>query len=261
MGPPVCRDRTGGNRLHSVSRAPVKSSNPEHLQPTDPITAHQPHRRTAMSSMKNLAIITTTIVPLLAAVSLNAQSSPQALIGAWRADAPLPNGVVQTFRFDSDGKFDLAQALAVEGKYRIDGNRLIETVTVPTVGVTHTDTATFTIHGDSLIVDERAGSPARALKRAGPASASLPIAGDWTITVGGGIAAHYVFDADGSMHMRAVVGDEQGRYTLRADTLHLSNDQTFQLPATAHFAVVDSVLTLTPQNGKQSRQFHKVAPR
>ncbi|HWG34489.1 MAG TPA: DUF5640 domain-containing protein [Gemmatimonadaceae bacterium] len=211
--------------------------------------------------MKTLSLIGITTLALISSSSIGAQTSPQSLVGAWRADAPLPNGVVQTFRFDADGKFDLAQALAVEGQYRIDGNQLIETVTLPSVGVTHTDTATFTVAGDSLIVSELTGAPPRVLRRTGAAVASAPIVGDWAITVGGGVAAHYVFRGDGTMHMRAQVGDEQGKYVVRADTLHLSNDKTFQLPATAHFAVADSVLTLTPQNGKQPRQFHKVAPR
>jgi hypothetical protein len=225
-----------------------------------------------MSPMKKLPLIGTAAaatLALIASSSIGAQASsqripqtiPQSIVGAWRADAPLPNGVVQTFRFDPDGKFDLAQALAVEGQYRIDGNQLIETVTLPSVGMTHTDTATFTIKGDSLIVSERTGAPPRVLRRTGAAVASAPITGDWAITVGNGVAAHYVFGADGTMHMHAQVGDEQGKYVVRADTLHLSNDQTFQLPAIAHFAVADSVLTLTPQNGKQARQFHRVPQR
>jgi hypothetical protein len=210
--------------------------------------------------MKKLPLIGTVALVLIASSSVGAQTSSQAIVGAWRADAPLPNGVVQTFRFDPDGRFDLAQALAVEGQYRIDGNQLIETVTLPSVGVTHTDTATFTVAGDSMIVSERSGAPSRVLHRTGAAVATAPIAGDWVITVGNGVAAHYVFGADGTMHMHAQVGDEQGKYVVRADTLHLSNDQTFQLPAIAHFAVAGNVLTLTPQNGKQARQFHKVAP-
>ena len=212
-----------------------------------------------MSPIKNLPLTRAAVLALLTAGSLGAQSSSQALLGSWRADAPLPNGVVQTFRFDSDGRFDLAQALAVEGKYQIDGSRLIETVTLPSVGVSHTDTATFTVAGDSLVVKEQAGTAPRILRRTGAASPSGLIVGDWIISIGDGVAAQYVFEADGTMHMHAQVGDEQGRYTIRGDTLHLSNDQTFQLPAVAHFAVVDSVLTLTPQNGKQPRQFHKVA--
>lgn len=211
--------------------------------------------------MKNLSLIGIAALAFISSSSIGAQTSSQSLIGAWRADAPLPNGVVQTFRFDPDGKFDLAQALAVEGQYRIDGNQLIETVTLPSVGVTHTDTATFTIAGDSLVVSELTSAAPRVLRRTGAAVASAPIVGDWVITIGDGVAAHYVFGNDGTMHMHAQVGDEQGKYIVRADTLHLSNNQTFQLPATAQFSVADSVLTLTPQNGKQARQFHKVAPR
>jgi hypothetical protein len=211
--------------------------------------------------MKNLLLIGTAVLALIASSSIGAQTSSQTIVGTWRADVPLPNGVIQTFRFDPDGKFDLAQALAVEGQYRVDGNQLIETVTLPSVGVTHTDTATFTIAGDSLVVSERTGTPPRVLRRTGTPVASSPIVGDWVITVGDGVAAHYVFANNGTMHMHAQVGDEQGKYVVRADTLHLSNDRTFQLPATAHFAVADSVLTLTPQNGKQARQFHRVSPR
>ena len=220
-----------------------------------------------MSPIKSQSFLRTTIlalllaplvVPIFVAASASAQVSSPGITGAWRADVPLPNGVVQTFRFDPDGTFDLASALAVDGSYRVDGNQLIETVTLPTVGVTNTDTATFTILGDSLTVHERAGAPARVLHRSGRPAATSSIIGDWAILVSSGTAAHYVFGADGTMHVRAQVGDEHGKYTVRADTLHLSNDQTFQLPAIARFTVADSVLTLTPLNGKQPRQFHKV---
>jgi uncharacterized protein DUF5640 len=199
--------------------------------------------------------------PLLSTSFVGAQTAAPAIVGAWRADAPLPNGVVQTFRFDSGGRFDLAMALAVDGSFTVVGNKLIETVTLPSVGITHTDTATFSIAGDSLLINERAGAPARVLHRSGTAPGPPTVIGDWTILVGSGMAAHYVFARDGTMHVRADVGDEKGRYTINADTLHLSNDKTFQLPAIAQFVVADSVLTLTPQNGKAARRFHRVGPR
>ncbi len=211
--------------------------------------------------MKTRSFLTSASVALFAALSLGAQTSQPAIVGSWRADAPLPNGVVQTFRFDPDGKFDLTMALAVDGSYRIDGNHLIETVSLPSVGVTHTDTATFSISGDSLMISESAGAPARVLHHSGTPSASPSVVGDWAIQMGTAMAAHYVFAADGAMHVRAQVGDEQGKYTINADTLHLSNDQTFQLPAIAHFAIADSVLTLTPENGKAARHFYKVVAR
>ena len=209
--------------------------------------------------MKNPSLFGAAVVALLAAGSLGAQASSQTLVGEWRADTPLPNGVIQTFRFKPDGSFDLAMALAVEGSYRIDGNHLIETVTLPSVGVTHTDTATFAINGDSLVVTEREGTAPRVLRRSGPPSTSPTIVGDWEIVVGDGVAAHYAFDAGGAMHMHASVGDEEGKYVVRSDTVRLSNDKTFVLPATAQFAIADSVLTLTPPSGKEPRHFHKVA--
>lgn len=204
---------------------------------------------------------TVLVTALLATASAGAQAVPQSIVGEWRADVPLPNGVVQTFRFDSDGSFDLTKTLSVDGTYQVDANQLIETVTLPSVGGTHTDTATFTIRGDSLVVNERGNATPRVLHRSAAAPATPSIIGDWTIQVGSAIAAHYVFNQDGTMHVHASVGDERGKYTIRADTLHLSNDQTFQLPAVAQFAITDSVLTLTPQNGKAARHFHKIAPR
>lgn len=197
----------------------------------------------------------------LAAGAIEAQTATPAIVGAWRAEAPLPNGVVQTFRFDMNGNFELAKDLAVDGTYRVEGNQLVETVTLPSVGVSHTDTAIFAIAGDSLVVNERSGAPARVLRHVGPASPTQSIVGDWTIQIGSAMAAHYMFDSDGTMHVRARVGDEQGKYLVRADTLHLSNDQSFQLPAIARFAIADSVLTLTPPDGKQPRHFHKVPAR
>lgn len=211
-------------------------------------------------SFLNVALAS-SFVALLATAPIGAQAPLPSILGAWRADAPLPNGVVQTFRFDPDGNFDLAITVTVDGSYRTDGNKLIETVTLPYVGATRTDTATFTIGGDSLIVNESAVASPRVLHRSGTQLVPSSIVGDWVILIGKEMDAHYVFDRDGTMHVRALVGDEQGKYLVRADTLHLSNNQTFQLPATAQFAIADSVLTLTPPNGKQARHFHKVAPR
>ncbi len=213
--------------------------------------------------MKNPSSIAAAVLALLTAASLGAQAPKglsQTLVGEWRADTPLPNGVIQTFRFKPDGSFDLAMALAVEGNYRVLGNQLIETVTLPSVGLTHTDTSTFTINGDSLVVTEHEGAPPRLLRRSGARSASRTIAGDWEIVIGDGVAAHYVFDAGGAMHMHASVGDEEGKYVVRSDTLRLSNDKTFVLPATAQLAVTDSVLTLTPPSGKEARHFHRITP-
>ncbi|MEO7217903.1 MAG: DUF5640 domain-containing protein [Gemmatimonadaceae bacterium] len=222
-------------------------------------------------SPKILLSLTASLIGTLAVSSLTAslagaqtggtQTAAPSIVGAWRADTPLPNGVVQTFRFDADGSFDLAQGLAVDGTYRVDGNKLIETVTLPSVGVSHTDTATFIAYGDSLVVNERGAPTPRVLHRATPTEAKSGIAGDWTISVGTQMAAHYVFETDGTMHVSARVGDERGKYVIRADTLRLSNEQSFQLPATARFAVADSILTLTPPSGKQPRRFHKVSPR
>ena len=213
--------------------------------------------------MKNrvliLAAIAAAAVPLLSAAPLRAQTSSPTLTGAWRADVPLPNGVIQTFRFDTGGTFDLTTTLAVDGRYTANGNQLVETVTLASLGATHTDTSTFAVVGDSLIVTESAGKPARVLHRK-PGSVPAPeIMGDWTISIGDGTVVNYSFAADGTMHVRALVGDEKGRYSVSADTLHLSNDRTFQLPATAQYAIAGNVLTLTPLNGKSSRQFHRVA--
>lgn len=256
MGPDVCTDRTGIDRHMSSPKLFHRHRvNRPFLTPSTACIV--------MSPMKNRSLLPGTlvgsIVTVLAVASIGAQASAPTIIGRWRADTPLPNGIVQTFRFDPDGRFDLAMALAVDGTYRVDGNQLIETVTLPSVGVTHTDTATFSIDRDSLLVHEHGGTPAHALHRSVP-STTKSIVGEWEISVGGGTAAHYVFESNGTMRVRAQVGDEQGKYEIRADTLHLSNSQTFQLPAIAQFVVADSVLTLTPANGKAARRFHKVAP-
>lgn len=212
--------------------------------------------------MKNRVFLYSALAALVASVSLGAQGAAPALLGAWRADVPLPNGVVQTFRFGADGAFDLSMTLSVDGTYSAHGNQLFETVALPT-GETHTDSSTFTVAGDSLVVNENAGpagagTAARVLYRS-PGSGTPGIVGEWTIALAAGTTAHYTFAADGSMYVRAQVGDETGTYTVHADTLHLSNDRTFQIPATARFAVAGDVLTLTPPNGKSARQFHRVA--
>jgi hypothetical protein len=230
----------------------------------------------AMTRTPGIALAIALTIALTASLAITgsagAQTSSPNIVGEWLADVPLSNGAVQTFRFGPDGTFDLATTLVVDGTYRINGNQLIETVTSPGAGATRTDTASFSISGDSLTVSEHAGATARVLHRSGshPAtarsaaarsSADAPIVGDWAIIVGKGTSAHYVFSPDGTMRVRASIGDEQGRYVITADTIHLSNDQTFQIPAIAQFAVTDTVLTLTPSNGKAARRFRKVVPR
>ncbi|MEO7041704.1 MAG: hypothetical protein ABI035_05535 [Gemmatimonadaceae bacterium] len=225
------------------------------------LTSPMKIRTTARQALSRTAILLTSSVltsSALTATTAVAQATAPALIGAWRADTPLPNGVVQTFSFTTDGSFDLTKDLSVDGTYQVDGNRLIETVTLPSVGASHTDTATFAIAGDSLVVNEQGTKAPRVLHRSGSSAARQSIIGDWTIQVGSEMAAHYAFDANGSMHVRARVGDEKGKYVVRADTLHLSNDESFELPAIAQFVIADSVLTLTPPSGKQARHFHKV---
>ena len=224
-----------------------------------------------MTRTPGIALTTALTIALTASLAITgsagAQTSSPNIVGEWLADVPLSNGAVQTFRFCQDGTFDLATTLVVDGTYLVKGNQLIETVTLPGVRAARTDTASFSIAGDSLTVSERAGATARVLHRSGPhpiterSSTDAPIVGDWAIVVGKGTSAHYVFSRDGTMRVHASVGDEQGKYVISADTIHLSNDQTFQIPAIAQFAVTDSVLTLTPSNGKPARRFRKVAPR
>ena len=59
-----------------------------------------------------------------------------------------------------------------------------------------------------MIVSDHVGGPGRVLHRMAPASGSEPV-GEWTITLTGGTTAHYTFAADGSMRVRAQVGDER----------------------------------------------------
>lgn len=207
-----------------------------------------------------LAIVLTGTLAIVAAASARAQT-PAALIGSWRADTPLPSGVVQTFRFDADSSFDLILAVVVDGRYRVEGNKLVETVTLPGSSVSGTDTATVILHGDSLILGDASSPTAKTLHR--PASAKARdgtgILGDWVITLPNGMSASYRFDPDGSIHIRARVSDERGTYTIKGNTLRLSSERTFQLPATTTFSVAGDVLTLTPASGQGARGFHRVA--
>lgn len=187
---------------------------------------------------------------LLSSLALGAQSP---LLGSWRADVPLPNGIIQTFRFTADGKFDLAMALAVDGRYTIGGTQMIETITLPD-GTSHADTSEVRVTADSLVITDHAAG-AKSLRRAG--APGKTIVGEWTITLASGPSATYEFAPDGSMHVRATVKEEQGTYTVTGDALRLSNDGLFQLPATTKFSIADKTLTLTPAQGAV-RTFHKI---
>lgn len=206
-------------------------------------------------------------LPLAAAVAtlgtalLGAQQTPPALLGAWQADTPLPTGVVQTFQFDNAGHFTLVMSVGLDGKYALAGDRLVETVVLPGTAVPRTDTSTIHIAADSLVVTGSNGST-HTLRRVGPAVAGgAPIVGDWSISVPNGASARYHFDSNGSVNVQARVAEEHGTYTLRADTLQLSSDRTFQVPATALVAVRNGTLTLTPPNGHGARTFHRVTSR
>lgn len=206
------------------------------------------------------------IFPLATAAALGtallgAQQSPPAILGSWQADTPLPTGVVQTFEFENAGRFTLVMSVGLDGKYAVAGDRLIETVVLPGSGVPRSDTSTIHIAADSLVVAGSNGSM-HTLHRVGPAVAgAVPIVGDWSISVPNGASARYHFGSDGSVNVQARVAEERGTYTLRGDTLQLSSDRTFQIPATALVAVQNGTLTLTPPSGHGARTFHRVTTR
>ncbi|HEV2643094.1 MAG TPA: DUF5640 domain-containing protein [Candidatus Elarobacter sp.] len=203
------------------------------------------------------------LVPVvISALSLGAQA-PSSLLGSWRAEQPLPNGIVQTFRFERDSGFELTSALAVDGTYQVEGNRLIQTVALPGSSFARADTATMRVSGDSLVVTEPASpNSSRVLRRTGVATpGAAPIVGDWTIALANGALADYRFDRDGTLHVRAQVASEHGTYAVSGDTLRLSDEQTFQIPAVTRYTVSDGVLTLTPPSGRGARRFARVASR
>ncbi|MDQ2888937.1 MAG: hypothetical protein M3R65_00085, partial [Gemmatimonadota bacterium] len=83
-----------------------------------------------LAGVRNILLAGTLLLP----GTLAAQATPTTLLGGWRAEAALPNGVVQTFRFDSGGAFELAMTVDVDGTYTATGNRLIETVALANTG-------------------------------------------------------------------------------------------------------------------------------
>ncbi len=205
-----------------------------------------------------MRIPTLTALCCAISTSLGAQAASP-LVGAWRAELPLPNGVVQTFTFGADGKFGLAMTLDVEGHYRLDGSRLVETVSMPD-GSVRTDTSDLHFGGDSLNVRDAGDlGPGKTLRRSGsPVAGASPLVGDWMIALPGGTFANYRFAPDGSMHVEAQLGDEHGSYTVTGDTLRLSDDRTFQLPASSRYSVSGEILTLTPlNNATGSRRFRR----
>lgn len=209
--------------------------------------------------MRPSFVFPAALAAALGAALLGAQQSPPAISGAWQADAPLPTGVVQTFQFDNAGHFTLIMSVGLNGKYAVAGDRLVETVIVPGSATPRTDTSTIHVAADSLVVTGMNGST-HTLRRVGTAAkGAAPIVGDWTISVPNGVSARYRFTSDGSVSVQARVGEERGTYTLRGDTLQLSSDRTFQIPATAMASVQNETLTLTPPSGHGARTFHRVA--
>lgn len=227
----------------------------------------------AFNHLLRVALGTSMLAGAIASTDVAHAQSGSAinLAGAWRSDVPAASGIVQTFRFARDGRFDLISAVAVDGRYRLEGNRLIETVALPGTGVAGTDTATVMLAGDSLLLGNPASTTGKTLHRQpsaqpsarpsarpSPGSTAQGIVGDWVIMLPTGLAATYHFDADGSMRIRAQVSDERGSFTVSGSTLRLSSERTFQIPATTAFAVSDTTLTLSPPNGKAGRSFHRV---
>jgi hypothetical protein len=211
--------------------------------------------------MRPSFVLPAALTAAFGAAILGAQQSPPSISGAWQADVPLPTGVVQTFEFDNAGHFTLIMSVGLNGTYAVAGDRLVETVVLPGTVTPRTDTSTFRVAGDSLVVTGTNGS-AHTLRRVGPAAAgATPIVGDWAISVPNGATARYHFTPDGSVTVQARVAEEHGSYSLRGDTLQLSSDRTFQIPATALVAVQNGTLTLTPPNGRGARTFHRVASR
>lgn len=209
--------------------------------------------------MRTILALPAAALAVLGAALVGAQQTPPAIFGAWQADVPLPTGVVQTFEFDNAGHFTLVMSIGLDGKYAIAGDRLVETVVVPGSAVPRTDTSVVHIAPDSLVVTGSNGST-HTLHRIGPAGASAgSVVGDWTISVPNGASARYHFTSDGAVSVQAHVAEERGTYTLRGDTLQLSDDRTFQIPVSALVAVQNGTLTLTPPSGHGARTFHRVA--
>jgi hypothetical protein len=188
-----------------------------------------------------------SIAIILLSLAAPAQTVP--ISGRWRSITTSKGGIGAMFEFHADGSVDYSPGAVVEGNYRIEGDQLI----VPPATVNGPEQK-YTIEWPAnTSVRLRAGADSvMELHRQGPEKdAARPLLGEWTGTrdMGGkSLTVHWLFYADGKQLFLLPFLTQQGRYTAKADSLHL--ELPGRPPVDGKFQVDGDILTVPgPNNG------------
>jgi hypothetical protein len=149
----------------------------------------------------------------------------QALVGVWESRQVSKGGIGHAFQFSLDGTFVDAMTVIVDFHYEISGDRLISTQTFPQDSAPPTELK-FRVDGDRLI-ETTNGSETSEKERVGKAEAGAPpIVGIWQ--PGGrptGTFADHIYERytrDGRSSLQIVLRRSSGCYKVKADRLTLS---------------------------------------
>jgi hypothetical protein len=174
----------------------------------------------------------------------------QALAGVWESRQVTKGGIGHTFQFLPDGTFVEATTVMVNFHYEISGDRLIA---APTQDSAPPMEFKFRVDGDRLI-ETMNGSETSEKERVGKAEAGAPpIVGIW---LPGGRPTGTSFDhfyerytRDGRMSFRMIMARSSGCYKVEADRLTLSKPGEQDITFTFRQSPGELILDESPGRG------------
>jgi hypothetical protein len=179
--------------------------------------------------MRSLILLTTAIGILAGWSSAGpAQSSPSVplggtgvttstpnLVGTWDAITRSHGGIGSTTLFSPDSTFAVIVGAMVEGKYRIEGNKI--TLFSDQPGNDFSETQGLTFVGGSPVFSGNGCS--RKLKRLGAASADSGLVGRWQSMHMTGVPAYEEYTADGLSRLRVPIQVQKGAFSVTGNTV------------------------------------------
>lgn len=194
------------------------------------------------------------VMTSLGAPSVSGQEA--SIVGKWESVARSYGGIGSSLEFHSDGTVSLTPGAMVDFTYRLDGTRLVMSVTDPGTGEVSENTVDVHITGDSMIhSDPESGQEIRFGRLEGAKADTLPIVGTWSFKHYTGRTAFEVFTADGDVHLRVPFHTDGGTYTVSAETLTIVIEG--RDPWQVRYAIDGAMLTLLSADGSRE-QYNRV---
>lgn len=173
---------------------------------------------------------------------------PAALVGRWEATARSHGGIGQVFELQADGTLVHWFAAMVDGAYKLEGTRLVESFKDSATG----KVSEIRFEGATLVQkDAQSGAEIRMTRQGAGGPPDAPIVGVWSFRHETGVTAFIMFTADGRMIFRLPIRADRGRWSVAGDSL------TMGLKGSAmtrfRYEVQGDQLVLTSDQGRQER--------